>query len=142
MITNNIRWIFLGLCVLGLISVRFVEDHLFYDPILIFFKDETIPFPTIEWGNIILHHIFRFSLNLLFSLGIIYFAFLNKEWTLQAGILIIASFLIFFPIYLYCLYSEFDFGRLFGFYIRRMVIQPIPLLIILPLFYYRLLTSK
>lgn len=136
------RWIFLGLCVLGLIGVRVVESQLFYDPILAFFKDEKSPFPTIEWGKIILHHILRFSLNLIFSLGIIYFAFLNKKWVAQAGILIILSFLIFFPIYLYCLYSEFEFGRLFGFYIRRMVIQPIPLLIILPLFYYRQLTSK
>lgn len=136
------RWIFLGLCVLGLIGVRVVESQLFYDPILAFFKDGKSPFPAIEWSKIILHHIFRFSLNLIFSLGIIYFAFLNKKWVAQAGILIILSFLIFFPIYLYCLYSEFEFGRLFGFYIRRMVIQPILLLIILPLFYYRQLTSK
>ena len=81
-------------------------------------------------------HILRFLLNLIFSLGVIYFLFLNKKWTIQTGGLIILSFIFFFPIYLYCLYSHFEFGELFTFYIRRIIIQPIPLLVLIPMFYY------
>ena len=110
----------------------------FYDPFLDFFKSniQQEKFPSFDWGKIIFSHILRFLLNLIFSLGVIYFLFLNKKWTIQTGGLIILSFIFFFPIYLYCLYSHFEFGELFTFYIRRIIIQPIPLLVLIPMFYY------
>nr|WP_295221722.1 exosortase F system-associated protein [uncultured Chryseobacterium sp.] len=46
-------------------------------------------------------------------------------------------FLITFPIYLYCIYDRFETGYLFSFYMRRFVIQPLILLLIIPMFYYR-----
>ena len=94
-------------------------------------------FPHFEWARLIVSHIFRFLLNLIFSLGIVHFLFLNKKWTFQAMVLITLSFIIFFPIYLYSVYTEFSFGNLFSFYIRRFVIQPLPVLLIVPLFYHR-----
>jgi len=68
---------------------------------------------------------------------VVHFLFLNKKWTIQAMVLITLSFALFFPIYLYSVYTEFSFGNLFSFYIRRFVIQPLPILLIVPLFYYR-----
>lgn len=132
-----LNWIGVVLLTFALIGVRILEDKIFYDPFLDFFRTTKRIFPSFEWSKIILSHIFRFSLNLSFSLGIIHLLFLDRKWTLQAGGIIISSFLIFFPIYLYCLYTQFGFGELFAFYVRRIVIQPIILLIIVPLFYYR-----
>ena len=122
-----------------LIGVRVVENQIFYDPFLDFFKSniQQEKFPSFDWGKIIFSHILRFLLNLIFSLGVIYFLFLNKKWTIQTGVLIILSFIFFFPIYLYSVYTEFSFGNLFSFYIRRFVIQPLPVLLIIPLFYHR-----
>lgn len=127
----------LGVC--GLMGVRILEDQIFYDPFLNYFHEgnKNISFPEFEWGKLIVSHLFRFILNLFFSCIIIHFLFKNKDWTVQGAILISIIFAITFPIYLYCIYDRFDIGYLFSFYMRRFVIQPLILLLIVPLFYYR-----
>lgn len=126
-----------GIC--GLVGVRMLEDQIFYDPFLNYFHEanKTLSFPEFEWGKLILSHVFRFILNLFFSCVIIHFLFKNKVWTAQGAILITLIFAITFPIYLYCIYDRFETGYLFSFYMRRFVIQPLILLLVVPLFYYR-----
>ena len=126
-----------GVC--GLVGVRMLEDAIFYDPFLNYFHEanKNMPFPQFEWGKLIPSHLFRFILNLFFSCIIIHFLFKNKEWTMQGAVLITIIFAITFPIYLYCIYNQFEIGYLFSFYMRRFVIQPLILLLIVPLFYYR-----
>lgn len=130
------QWLLVSFFTLCLVGVRYSENILFYDPFLQYFKGDGRHFPNFEWGKLIMSHLFRFLLNLGFSLGVIHFIFLNKKWTLQAGIIIGFSFLIFLPAYLYCLYTQFEYGELLAFYLRRMVIQPILILILIPIFYY------
>jgi exosortase F-associated protein len=134
--------VFAGVC--GLVGVRMIENNVFYDPFLNYFHEanKNISFPEFEWGKLIISHIFRFVLNLFFSCVIIYFLFKNKEWTLQGAVLITIIFAITFPIYLYCIYDRFEIGYLFSFYMRRFVIQPLILLLIVPLFYYRKKVSE
>lgn len=125
--------------VVGLVSVRALEDKIFYDPFLNYFHEanKNISFPPFEWGKLIVGHLFRFILNLFFSCVIIHFIFKNKTWTIQGALLITIIFAITFPIYLYCIYDKFEIGYLFSFYMRRFVIQPLILLLIVPMFYYR-----
>jgi len=134
-----LSWFLVAAGVLGLVGVRMVEDQIFYDPFLNYFHEanKNISFPEFEWGKLIAGHILRFILNLFFSCIIIHFLFKNKEWTVQGAVLITIIFLITFPIYLYCIYDRFETGYLFSFYMRRFVIQPLILLLIIPLFYYR-----
>ncbi|OBW42630.1 hypothetical protein AB670_01040 [Chryseobacterium sp. MOF25P] len=134
-----LSWFLVLLGVCGLMGVRILEEQIFYDPFLNYFHEgnKNIPFPEFEWGKLIISHIFRFVLNLFFSCIIIHFLFKNKEWTVQGAVLISIIFAITFPIYLYCIYDRFDIGYLFSFYMRRFVIQPLILLLIVPLFYYR-----
>ncbi|SEG16889.1 exosortase F-associated protein [Halpernia humi] len=136
---NYLKWLFVFLGISGLIAVRFVENHLFYDPFLAFFKiaDRNAIFPDFEWLPLVLNYLFRFALNLIFSLIIIQALFQNKKWTIQALVLIIIVFGITFPVYLFCIHTKFEIGYLFSFYMRRFVIQPLILLLIVPLFYYR-----
>lgn len=126
-----------GFC--GLVGVRMLEDAIFYDPFLNYFHEanKNISLPQFEWGKLIVSHLFRFILNLFFSCIIIHFLFKNKEWTMQGAVLITVIFAITFPIYLYCIYNQFEIGYLFSFYMRRFVIQPLILLLVVPLFYYR-----
>ena len=133
----NFILVFAG--ILGLISVRFLEDKIFYDPFLEFFKADykVAQVPDFIWGKLMLNHFFRFALNLIFSAIVVHFMFLNKKWTIQAVFLMAVAFLFFFPIYLWCLYSKMEIGYLFTFSVRRFVIQPIILLLIIPIFYYR-----
>ena len=133
----NFVLVFAG--ILGLISVRFLEDKILYDPFLEFFKADykVAQVPDFIWGKLMLSHFFRFALNLIFSAIVVHFMFLNKKWTIQAVFLMAVAFLFFFPIYLWCLYSKMEIGSLFTFSVRRFVIQPIILLLIIPIFYYR-----
>jgi exosortase F-associated protein len=82
-------------------------------------------------------YLFRFVLNLLCSCLIIYGLFKSKEWTIQGAVMMIIVFAIAFPIYLYCIHNKFEVGYLFSFYMRRFVIQPLIILLIVPMFYYR-----
>ena len=133
----NFILVFAG--ILGLVSVRFLEDKIFYDPFLEFFKADykVAQVPDFIWGKLMLSHFFRFALNLVFSAIVVHFMFLNKKWTIQAVVLMVVAFVFFFPIYLWCLYSKMEIGYLFTFSVRRFVIQPIILLLIIPIFYYR-----
>ncbi|WBV55494.1 exosortase F system-associated protein [Chryseobacterium daecheongense] len=134
-----LNWVLVILGVAGLMSVRVFENKIFYDPFLEYFHkaDKTIAFPAFDWGKLILGHVLRFLLNLFFSCLIIHFLFKNKTWTLQGGVLITIIFLITFPIYLYCIHDRFEVGYLFSFYMRRFVIQPLIILLVVPMFYYR-----
>ena len=133
----NAALIILG--IFALIAVRMAEENLFYDPFLDYFQtaDKEAVFPEFEWAKLIIHYVFRFSLNLVLSVLIVHFIFSDKKWTIQAVVLILLVFAITFPIYLYCIYTKFEIGYLFSFYMRRFVIQPLILLLIVPLFYYR-----
>lgn len=139
-----LNWILVFVGILGLVSVRFLEDKIFYDPFLAFFKGnyKVAQIPEFLWGKLVISHFFRFLLNLFFSAFVIHFMFLNKKWTQQAVVLITVAFLFFFPIYLWCLHTKMEIGYLFTFSVRRFVIQPIILLLIIPIFYYRKKLAK
>ncbi|MCW3160443.1 exosortase F system-associated membrane protein [Chryseobacterium oryctis] len=139
-----LNWFLVIIGLFGLISVRMLEDKIFYDPFLNYFHEanKEIAFPVFEWGKLIIGHLFRFILNLFFSCLVIHFIFKNKQWTVQGAILITIIFLITFPIYLYCVYDKFEIGYLLSFYMRRFVIQPLILLLIIPMFYYRQQVEK
>ena len=134
-----LSWFLVVLGIFGLIGVRMVEDKIFYDPFLNYFHEanKKADFPDLEWGKLILNYIFRFVLNLIFSAVVVQFIFKNFKWTVQAGVMILLVFAITFPVYLYCISTKFEIGYLFSFYMRRFVIQPLILLLIIPLFYYR-----
>lgn len=134
-----LSWFLVILGIGGLVAVRIFEDSLFYDPFLEYFHEahKNMDLPAFDWGKLILGHLFRFILNLVLSCFIIHCIFRNREWTIQGGILMLLIFAITFPIYLYCIYDRFETGYLFSFYMRRFVIQPLILLLIIPMFYYR-----
>lgn len=134
-----LNWLLVIAGICGLIGVRILEDQIFYDPFLEYFHEanKSIAFPAFEWGKLIGSHLFRFLLNLIFSCLIIQCLFKNRQWTIQGAFLIAIIFIITFPIYLYCIYDRFEIGYLFSFYMRRFVIQPLALLLIVPMFYYR-----
>lgn len=134
-----LKWLFVILGISGLVAVRIFQDILFYDPFLNYFHEanKNAVFPEFEVGRLVIFHLFRFFLNVFFSAVVVYFIFLNKKWTIQAVVLMSIVFVLTFPIYLYCIHTKFEIGYLFSFYMRRFVIQPLILLLIIPMFYYR-----
>lgn len=134
-----LNWFVIILGIFGLIGVRVMEEHLFYDPFLDYFHlaNKDAAFPEFVCVPLILNYLFRFLLNLILSAVVVHFIFKNKQWTIQAMILMLIVFAITFPLYLYSISTKFEIGYLFSFYMRRFVIQPLILLLIIPMFYYR-----
>nr|WP_018675125.1 exosortase F system-associated protein [Riemerella columbina] len=139
MMSKGLRIVFVLLSIAGLISIRVFEGVLFYDPFLAYFKQSEFleTFPSFNWGLLVLNYGFRFLLNVFCSAVVVYALFLRRDWVLQTAILMTIVFLVALALYLYCIATEFSWGDLFAFYMRRFVIQPVILLLIIPMFYYR-----
>lgn len=134
-----IRYIFTAVLIFGLILVRKYEDNLFYDPFLAFFKGDFLnkEFPEYDLARISIHIIFRYLLNSILTLGIIGLLFWSWKYVKFTALVLLGFLLILLPLYLFMIESEFSIGENLGFYIRRFLIQPMVLLILIPAFYYQ-----
>lgn len=124
---------------LVLILVRAFQSSLFYDPFIAFFKNDylTSAFPIFETPKLFLSLIFRYMLNTLISLAIIYLFFQKKSLILFSIKFYLIAFIVLSGVYLLLLETSFSSGYLLAFYVRRMLIHPIFLLVLLPAFYYQ-----
>jgi exosortase F-associated protein len=131
--------ILLILSILGLVLIRAFEDYLFYDPFLQFFKNDyqNKKIPVFDGSKLFFGLFFRYTLNTLISLGIIYLIFKQMELVNFAAILFLSLFgvLIILLFGLLHFYKQPDYLILF--YIRRFLIQPIFLVLFIPAFYYQ-----
>jgi exosortase F-associated protein len=136
---NKMRVFWLILSLLGLICVRAFEDQLFYDPFLQFFKDDyqNKPLPVFDTTKLFFGLFFRYVLNTLFSIAIIYLVFkqlqLVKFSAILFGILGVVLMVLFFGLLHF--FNQPDYLILF--YLRRFLIQPLFLVLFIPAFYYQ-----
>ncbi|NOQ91818.1 MAG: exosortase F system-associated protein, partial [Flavobacteriaceae bacterium] len=86
--------------------------------------------------------IFRYTLNTVISLAIIYLAFQNKGFVKFSMKFYILAFIILTITFFIILKGELKSGYLFAFYIRRFLIHPIFVLLLLPAFYYKQMSSR
>ncbi|MCW4469479.1 exosortase family protein XrtF [Flavobacterium sp. MFBS3-15] len=124
-----------GLFVL-LVLVRFYEETLFYDPLLPFFKREGKELPDYDSLKLFLGLAFRYGLNTLLSLGVIWLAFKDKAIIRLAAILYGVLFAVLCTVLFIGLNAEKP-NLLLIFYVRRFLIQPLLLLLLLPAFFYQ-----
>ena len=128
----------------GLVLVRAFQHQLFYDPFIAYFKNGYLsdPIPVFSGSKLLLHMIFRYGLNTIISLLIIYFAFENKGFLIFSVKFYAISFVVLSITFFIILKGELSHGYLFAFYVRRFLIHPLFVLILLPAFYYKQLTVK
>lgn len=133
-----LSYLFVAVLIFGLILVRYFQNDLFYDPFLAFFDGDYLhsPLPEYDLSKISLNIIFRYSLNSILSLGIIGLLFQNIQKIKFTGLVLIGFLIVLLPLYLYMIEIEFKLGENVGFYIRRFLIQPMILLVLIPAFYY------
>lgn len=135
---KGVKFILLFILFGLLVLIRFFENELFYDPYLTFFKKDYlyIDSPRREVLKVTLNTTLRFLLNTLISLGILYVFFKDKSiikfsvfvYSIAYGILIL--------LYLYFVINPRQEDYYLFFNIRRFLIQPIILILLLPAFYY------
>lgn len=132
------------LFVLLLALVRAYEDSLFYDPFLNYFKKDYSGLPLPKYNNLILFFgiLFRYMLNTLLSLGIIYVLFKEISMIKFAAILYVIFFIFLIITFFLTIHIYKEHNNLLLFYIRRFLIQPIFLLLFLPAFYFQKQISK
>lgn len=130
-------------CVVALISclvlVRFYQEELFYDPFLAYFKGDFnhMPLPDFKPFQLILSLLFRYGLNMLLSLGLIYVLFKDKMMIKFVFMLYLIAFVCLLFLFFLVIYWYGADNNLLLFYIRRFLIQPIFVLLFIPAFYFQ-----
>jgi exosortase F-associated protein len=133
------KYIAIGFLFGLLVLIRAFENELFYDPFLSFFKDDYLQanIPAYNAWLLFLNHIFRFALNMIVSLVIIYIAFENRHVLKFSFGLYVVAFAILVALYFYLIQHDLAHDYLLTFYVRRFLIQPLFVMILLPAFYYQ-----
>lgn len=134
-LSKIIAVILLGLV---LVLIRGFENVLFYDPYLAFFKNDYLYLdnPRREVAKLVFNTSFRFFLNSITSLGIVYVLFKDTSLLKFAALIYGISYLFLIVPFLYFVIHPKQEDYYLFFNIRRFLIQPILLIILLPAFYY------
>ncbi|MDU8885754.1 exosortase F system-associated protein [Yeosuana sp. MJ-SS3] len=121
-----------------LVLIRIFENDLFYDPYLLFFQNDYlyIDSPRREVFKLTLFTSLRYLMNTLISLAIMFVVFKDKNIIKFSAIIYTFSFIVLILLFLYFVTDPKREQYYLFFNIRRFLIQPIILLLLLPAFYY------
>lgn len=136
----NIKPVLLTVMLVGLFAViRMYQSDLFYDPFLEYFEYDYLykDFPDYDGFLLYFNYLFRFGLNSLISLIILYVLFKNKSFFKLALVIhvvaIVVLLILFAAAVQFTTYENYQFL----FYIRRFIIQPLLVLLLIPAFYFQ-----
>lgn len=134
-----VKWGLILVMVLLLVLIRAYQGTLFYDPLLEFFKTthSTASLPDLEVGKLMLNTGLRFVLNTFISLMVLWLLFRENDIIKLAAFLYSLLFLVLMVAFYLLLGSEQEGGHMALFYVRRFLIQPILLLLLIPAFYFQ-----
>lgn len=141
---NNLGRIVLAVVVVLLLAmVRLFESEIFYDPLLAYFKSNymQMPLPEINYQMLFLNIGFRYWINTILSLALLYIIFKDMGMVKFISILYVLFFIILVSILLFTL-SYDDPDKMLIFYIRRFLIQPIFILLFIPGFLFQEYVNK
>ena len=121
-----------------LVLIRAFEDVLFYDPYLTFFENDYLYLdsPRREIAKLVFYTSLRFLLNTLLSLGILFVIFRDKSIIKFSVIVFSLAYVLLLIAFLYFVINPNQEDYYLFFNIRRFLIQPIGLILLLPAFYY------
>ncbi|MBP0903127.1 exosortase F system-associated protein [Mariniflexile gromovii] len=137
------KYIWLGVLVGLLILIRLFENELFYDPYLTFFQNDYlyIDSPRREIFKLTLFTSLRYLLNTGISLAILYLVFKDVSIVKFSALIYMLAFVVLISIYLYFVINPRQEDYYLFFNMRRFLIQPVILILLLPAFYYNKLKS-
>ncbi len=126
-----------------LVLIRVFENELFYDPYLTFFQNDYlyIDSPRREVLKLVSFTTLRYLLNAVISLAILYVFFKDKSIIKFSIFIYILAYVILLLIYLYFVVNPRQEDYYLFFNVRRFLIQPIILILLLPAFYYNRLKN-
>ena len=142
---NHKLQVFVFILLVGVLAViRSYEEVLFYDPFLNFFRIEyeNLPLPEFDSLQLFLSLLFRYSLNTIVSLGIIYTVFKDIELVKFSSVLYLTFFILLTIVFFAVIHFSGAGNNLALFYVRRFLIQPLFVILFVPAFYYQNRMSK
>lgn len=110
-----------------LVLIRLFEDELFYDPYLLFFKNDYlhIDSPRREVFKLTAFTTLRYVLNSVISLGIIFMCFRDRSIIKFSFIIYVIAYVILIASFLYFVIHPRQEDYYLFFNMRRFLIQPI-----------------
>lgn len=128
----------IGVLVLLLAAIRFFEESLFYDPLIVFFKSDYLLgiIPPMNMAELMINLSLRYFLNTIISLAIIYIGFKDLNIVKFSAVLYVILYLLATLVFIFLVLNIEREHYLALFYVRRFLIHPLFLLILLPAFYY------
>lgn len=142
--SKPIRILIVCLLFLLLFVIRGFATELFYDPLIEYFQNDYLytKMPEINTWHLMVDMLFRYSLNSLISLGIIWLIFQRKDYVKFSGFFLMLAFMVLIVVFVFLIRGSLESGYLLPFYVRRFIIHPLFLLLLLPAFYYQKLSKK
>jgi len=124
---------------LMLILIRALVQPYFYDPLLDYFKHDYLnaSIPELDFSAYFLNIFYRYFLNSLISLAIIYLVFKDVKALYFSIKFYVLAFLVLSLLLFVLLKFNVTQNYLLTFYVRRFLIQPLFVFILLPAFYYQ-----
>lgn len=134
----------IGFLLLGLVLIRFYEHELFSDPLLEFYTSEFsyAQAPEFDVMQVLGSTSLRYLLNSMISIAIIGMVFPYRKTILFSMVFYALVYLILTLLFWFFINDIERENFLTIFYIRRFLIQPIFVLVLLPAFYYQKYTVK
>jgi len=127
-----------------LILIRALVQPYFYDPLLDFFKHDYLnaSIPELNFGTYFLNIFYRYFLNAMISLAIIYLVFYEVKSLYFSIKFYVLAFAVLGLMLFILLKFNVTQNYLLTFYVRRFLIQPLFVFILLAAFYYQKLKTK
>lgn len=118
-----------------LVLVKVFESSIFYDPLITYFKNDYLyqQVPVLEVGDLMFFYSIRFWMNTLLSISILKLIFINKDYWKDVLPLYLIGYLVMLGLLYILLQSQANYLVLF--YVRRFIIHPI-FLLLLVVYYY------
>lgn len=137
--SQGLKLVFAIGLLLCFVLIRFYETVLFYDPFLAYFKGDfnQMPLPTFETFRMVLNLLFRYGLNMLISLGLIYLIFKDRMMIQFSFFLYLIAFVVLIISFFLVIKFYGSHNNFLLFYIRRFLIQPLFVLLFIPAFYFQ-----
>lgn len=135
-----LRFFLIGILFFLLLLIRGFEDILFYDPLIIYYKGDykNFPFPEMNMLKLELNIAFRYVLNTIISLGVLWL-FFRKTQIIKLSVFLYIILFVFLLIAFNWIFFNSDGtqNQLALFYVRRFLIHPVFLLIFVAAFYFQ-----
>jgi exosortase F-associated protein len=121
-----------------LVAVRYFEENLFYDPLNSYFHSDfqNQPIPALNLGFLLFSNLLRYLMNTVLSIAIIWFAYRNKHYVKASFWVYLFSGIILLVLTTVLLYTTGGFFKMALFYLRRFIIHPLLLFILIGGFFY------